>query len=353
MADDTRIQVLEAELSSLREELAELRRALRPSAASSAADPDQRTDRRHLLKALAAATGAAAVGSVVTARPAAANDGSTVLVGETNVQNTNDTTFLNFQPSTAPTGGNVLHVQSTAYTSTVTDSGSPLRAAVAGLADSGVTIGVLGYTESGTGAGVHGQALGAGVSLQGSGGRAQLRLVPQGAAPVARSDAHLTGELLVDLGQQLWVSVGAGTPGDWRRLAGPATVGTLELKSTPVRLYDSRPGRTPTDVTKGVLGPGTSRTIDLGHPVAAPGGLPPDTIAALLNVAVTNTSANGFIKVFALGAAVPGASSLNWFQSGSVVANAVTTRVDGSNRIVIRAEGGSTHVVVDVVGFYR
>lgn len=113
----------------------------------------------------------------------------------------------------------------------------------------------------------------------------------------------------------------------------------------PARILDTRDG------TGGTSGPvGSQATITLT--VAGAGGVPGNGIAAaVLNVTATQPTAPSFLTVWPSGQGRPTASNLN-FVPGQIVANLVTVAVGSDGRVKIFNHAGSTHVVVDVMGFY-
>jgi hypothetical protein len=189
------------------------------------------------------------------------------------------------------------------------------------------------------------------VGVRAMGGRAPLLLVPQGAVPSSRSDAHSLGEVVADSTGALWACIAAGTPGTWRKLAGPGAAGALHVLDSPIRCYDSRAGQAPLSVTKGKLNTGVERDVDLKVGGTGASG----AVAALCNLTVTGTSAGGFLKAFKKGAALPAASAINWDHANSNVANSVTVACNAAGIITLRCggTGASTDFIVDVVGLYR
>jgi hypothetical protein len=186
------------------------------------------------------------------------------------------------------------------------------------------------------------------VGVRAMGGRAPLLLAPQGSAPRTRSDAHVVGELVEDSGGSLWLCTTAGSPGTWRKLAGPATAGALHVLGTPVRAYDSRAGQAPLGVVKGALGAGATRALDMSVGGAVPAG----ATAVLVNLTVVNTSPGGFLSAYRTGAAAPSTSSINWDHAGAVLGNNATVGVNTARSLTVRCGSGSTHLVVDVLGYY-
>lgn len=112
----------------------------------------------------------------------------------------------------------------------------------------------------------------------------------------------------------------------------------------PARIYDSRElGEA------GKLGPGAQRTV----PIAGVGGVPASHVSAVIaSVTVTNNDHASHLTVFPTGTPTPTASNLNW-TAGETIANLVTVLVDAaSGTVTVRNNEGSTHVIVDVAGWY-
>lgn len=109
---------------------------------------------------------------------------------------------------------------------------------------------------------------------------------------------------------------------------------------SPARLLDTRTAGVP-------VGPGETITLQ----VAGVSGVPADAAAAALNVTVTEPTANSHLTVFPSGEAMPTASNLN-YAPGDTIANAVTAKLGADGKVAIFNNLGSTHVVVDVNGWY-
>lgn len=109
----------------------------------------------------------------------------------------------------------------------------------------------------------------------------------------------------------------------------------------PSRIFDSR-------TTGGAFGPNTTRSI----PVAGRLGLPATGLSSVVvNVTVTEPSAGGWLTVFPSGTARPLASNIN-FAPGQTIANAVVVKVGANGAIDVYNFQGSTHVVLDVEGWF-
>jgi hypothetical protein len=155
------------------------------------------------------------------------------------------------------------------------------------------------------------------------------------------------GALWVDGEGNWWAATASNaTDGQWRKLAGPGTSGSLHLLGAPKRVYDSRPGLDPPIEPKAPLAPGAARTIDS---TANSSGVPREARGALITLTVTGTGGAGFASAWPTGA-WPGTSSINFSSANASVA---TTTVVGlaSGTFQILAST-STDVLIDVIGYY-
>jgi hypothetical protein len=127
---------------------------------------------------------------------------------------------------------------------------------------SGATVGLYGLSSSNAGNGVYGvatSAAGITIGVQGvssspdgyggqfSGGRAALRLVPDGVSGVP-TGTHQVGELLVDSTGQLYSCIASGNPGIWVRVTRGYVAGTN------VNLVNNLDGTTTINATAGASG---------------------------------------------------------------------------------------------------
>ena len=114
---------------------------------------------------------------------------------------------------------------------------------------------------------------------------------------------------------------------------------------TPTRLLDTRKDATP-------LLHDEVRSLRVTGLVP----VPETAVAVAMNVTVTQPSGDGFLTVWPGGSARPGTSSVN-FEAGESVPNLVTVGVGAAGEILIHdflyVETGTTHVIVDVVGYYQ
>jgi len=135
--------------------------------------------------------------------------------------------------------------------------------------------------------------------------------------------------------------------------AGPAAAVAplpIYVPAGPSRLMDTRADGPTVDGLgpKGALvGPG-SVTLQIGGRAGYPAvGLN----AVQLNVTVTAPSGASHLRIWPTGTAMPTASNLN-FVAGQTVANSVVSRTSADGRVSIYLDSGTSHVIVDVLGYY-
>jgi len=157
-------------------------------------------------------------------------------------------------------------------------------------------------------------------------------------------DANLTiaNLAIVKLGGDgkvaLWSSVGTDLIADvagW--FATPSELTTF----APARLLDTRAAGGP-----------LAAQSELDLPVLNVGGVPSSGVdSVVLNVTVTNPTANGFLTVWPSGTTRPLSSNLN-FTPGQTIPNLVIAKVGADGKVAIFNSAGSTQVVVDVYGWF-
>jgi hypothetical protein len=111
---------------------------------------------------------------------------------------------------------------------------------------------------------------------------------------------------------------------------------------TPARILDTRN-------TGGKLASTETRLLQ----VTGAGGVPASNVSAVvLNVTVTETTANGYLTVFPTGTTKPTASNLN-FSPGMTIPNLVVVKVGDLGKVSLYQSGpGTAQVIVDVAGYY-
>ncbi len=96
----------------------------------------------------------------------------------------------------------------------------------------------------------------------------------------------------------------------------------------------------------GPLGP--DETLDLK--LTAPGPVPVDGVAAVINVTLDGATAKSFLTVWPAGEPRPLASTNN-AEPGLITPNSMIAKLGTNGSISIFNAAGSTHVVIDVVGY--
>jgi hypothetical protein len=128
----------------------------------------------------------------------------------------------------------------------------------------------------------------------------------------------------------------------------PPPVATDLYTLTPCRVLDTRLADGPSG------GPVMGALAERSFPVTGICGVPSNAVAAVFNVTVTGPTSLGYVTVFPGNAFPLGTSVLN-FTAGKVVANnaVVLLATDGTGTIrILNGSSGTTHVVVDVTGYY-
>jgi hypothetical protein len=311
---------------------------------------DHGSSRRKLLRGMAAGiAGVGAVSVIGGASSAHADDGQPLNLGATNTH-ASQTNVTYTGPVRAVSFNVQSGDQAAANDNILNGAFNSVGTAFLGVANGNGNqlIGVTGWSKKPGGTGVVGFTGVAGAyGGEFFGGSAEIRLRPGGAAPITLTDAHQAGELYEDATGTLWICVVAGAPGSWREIAGPATAGTFH-PITPWRVYDSRIGgaKLEPDLDRVVsVANATDGTVDV---------VPVKSSAVAMTVTVTQTSgAGGFVAVRPAGTTYNGTSSINWFGPDQSLATTVISGIDADRQITLRAGAQSTHVAVDITGYYR
>jgi hypothetical protein len=111
----------------------------------------------------------------------------------------------------------------------------------------------------------------------------------------------------------------------------------------PYRLLDTRATRLP-------IRANTTRMVDVTGGLNT--GVPASGVSAVvMNVTVTGPTAAGYLTVFPYNVARPASANLS-FVAGQTVPNLMTVGVDTSGRVNLYNSAGSSHVILDIVGYY-
>jgi hypothetical protein len=124
---------------------------------------------------------------------------------------------------------------------------------------------------------------------------------------------------------------------------GPAASGNY-TPVAPTRILDTRSG-----VGAPAAKVGSGATLDFT--VAGVGGVPANATAVVVNLTVTQPSAQTFVTAYPAGETRPTASNLN-VVGGQTRPNLVVARVGAGGRVSLYNFNGDTHLVADVVGWF-
>ena len=254
-------------------------------------------------------------------------------------------------PSTSPAKTGVYGYAAQDATAVGVTGASTLGTGIVGQSVSNV--GVVGFVGSSTppaaplGTAVFGASAIAGHDLY-AGGSGRIGLLPNLSAGPPASGLYATGDVFCDAAGNLWACVAGGTPGSFRKLAGPASAGALHAIN-PARAYDSR-------LSDGPLAVGAMRTVAVA--TATTGGtlVPSGATAIAYNLTVTRTVGAGWLAIVPHAAPFGGTSSINWFGAGQTLANGGIVKLGGNRQCDIWSGGGagaSTQLVIDVTGYYE
>lgn len=114
---------------------------------------------------------------------------------------------------------------------------------------------------------------------------------------------------------------------------------------TPLRVFDTRDG---SGGRLGPLGPGETWSFSFSSAFA----VPPDAVAAAINLTSVDATASTFVTVWPTGEARPLAANLNPMP-GLAVPNLVVGRLGTNASINLYNLAGSVHLVADIVGYFR
>lgn len=146
------------------------------------------------------------------------------------------------------------------------------------------------------------------------------------------------------------------TPTVRRTVAGPTAAGALH-PIEPSRVYDSRLAQP----FFGQIFAGQSRVVDINDrrdavtgEVDLAGVVPDDATAVVYNLTIAATEGVGFLSVTPGATTATGSSTINWWGPGQRLANTSLVGLGPTGNIRVHCGGtGSTHFIVDIVGYHR
>ena len=132
-----------------------------------------------------------------------------------------------------------------------------------------------------------------------------------------------------------------GTSPTWSIARDAGTAGEFSAV-TPYRVLDTRK-------VGGMIGAGQTRTVGL---TGGSSGIPSTGISAVvLNLTVTGATKASYLTLWAAGPSRPPVTTII-FAAGQTLANHATVQVSAAGKASYYNAAGSTHVVIDVVGYY-
>jgi hypothetical protein len=138
---------------------------------------------------------------------------------------------------------------------------------------------------------------------------------------------------------------------EWRADAAPGDTDATWVPIEPCRLFDYRPGESPSGGKKTPLVAGSAVTQQVtgtvGNCVLPITGV----VGVSLNVTAVNGTAQSNLRLYPADAAVPLVSNLNWQAGDSPVANKVDVKVSSAGKVKLLNHNGTVDVVGDVVGY--
>jgi hypothetical protein len=355
------IERLRTELARMSSEVERLRAEVGRVGGDHHSEDSEPRQRRVARRDALRLAGAAAVG---LAASSAASPSAAVAIAPTNPIEgggktvTTASTELDYDSSTAP-AHHVLWVQDGIRKFGYPEPAFPHAAAISGWSGLWTQDGVQGVTEtSGFGGNFEGRgdAPAVGTGLRAKGRRSTMLLVPAPSASIAAFLDRTPGEVLIDNNFDVWCCVKAGNPGEWRKLSGPDSAGSFHAID-PVRAYDSRAAIP----QQGPLVSGQSRTVaarnsrdlDTGQILVAD-VVPIGATAVAYNLTIANTTGQGFVCANRGGIDTVSSAAIVWSGSGQLLSNALVTKLDSARQLtLICGGGGSTHVIIDLLGYYR
>jgi hypothetical protein len=354
-AAESRIASLEARLSRL--ESGSVAETIRPVEAIDRCAAVQNgstglgevSSRRGLFKVAGAVATAAVTHNLMTAGPAAASAaGPFVGLGQADNSIGTDTSITR-----TGTGGAAI----------IGTNLSTIGAAdgVRGVSDSTLSAGVSGQSASGYG--VYGStSTGYAMYSNGRFGLGQ-HLATDGPPTGGKYEA---GDMIRDAvggvatTGNVWVCIQSGTPGVWRKVAGPKAAGQFHFASPVRRVYDTRLDQVNIQAAaQGGQGPFTNavvRTVSLGinFPGTTAPLVPLGATGVLVGIAAFSISGGGFVTLYPTGTTPPN-SVLHAFWGDTVghqAASLAAVELSANRQFDIKAAGGTVSIALDVYGYF-
>jgi prepilin-type processing-associated H-X9-DG protein len=130
---------------------------------------------------------------------------------------------------------------------------------------------------------------------------------------------------------------------------------SIMVGSGPIRFYTVAPCRiVDTRNTAGpVGGPALSAGLSRVLPITGYCGIPAGATAVSLNVTVTDSTATGNVALYPASITAPATSTINYVVGITRANNAVTLLHNGQLEAICRPGPGTTHLIIDVNGYFQ
>ncbi len=283
-------------------------------------DDSRSISRRSILR-LVGATAVGALATVVAdSTPAAAANGSSVIIGDAANSGTAMTVLTNSGGINNTAVGGFKAIGASGSNGVIGQSSGSTSAGVAGLSDTGYGI----YGESTSGYGLF------------SGGNGRIGLSAHTASGAPTAGTYAAGDIIRDGSGNLFACVTAGTPGIWRKLAGPSTAGQFHpISPSRIALSQISTGAIQTISTSSFAGAGAT------------------AIALSISIINTEGGSGSYLSLYPSHIPWPGTSNINWFATGQNLASFALVSLSPSGQFnVTCGGGGSTIYALDAAGYF-
>ena len=308
---------------------------------------EEPTNRRNMLRGLGAAAVGAAAGGLAFARPAAAIDGGSIVIGN-QIQTSVSPTMLVASSPWAYESSQFISAFMVSDDATFSNINSAF-ACIGAYADANGpgadhTIAFWGSSTTGVGAKLDAPT--------------PLKLTDASNSSAPSLGSGIQGKFQLNNGDLWFCVVGTAFSGEsdrWRKITGQGVAGAFHAV-TPFRVYDSRAPLP----AQGVLLTGANRTIsvaasrDNGGNVINANAVPAGARAVMANVTVTSTTGGGFLSINPGGNTSQATSAINWSGTGQTVANGLSLTLNTTRQITVvcGSGGGNTNFIVDINGYF-
>ena len=139
----------------------------------------------------------------------------------------------------------------------------------------------------------------------------------------------------------------------WSVDAAPGDTDSTFVPITPCRLFDTRPGESPTGGKKTPIGAGTANALTQQVTGVVGNCIIPNTaVAVAMNVTIVNPTASSNLRVYPAGVQTPLVSNLNWSAGDPPTPNKVDVKLSADGKPTFWNLSGNVDVLGDVVGYY-